>query len=255
MEFDLNTTTHDSMALSDRINRIISKAWASPQSRRGYLGASSIGEECLRRAQLDWLTPMPYDDKTSRIFNRGHWGESLVLETLIESGFLIRTGTSVVSFSQLGGLFRGHADGVIEWAPTDLGLATPAVWECKTINARNWKDLVKEGVAKKYPKYAKQIALYQAYLGLAENPAILTALNADTMDMAHLLVPFDPELAQKASDDAVRIIRSTEARELLPRVSDDPRFWLCRHCAHRSLCHGVGSERSHPDPFPPRAAA
>ncbi len=40
----------------------------------------------------------------------------------------------------------------------------PALWECKTMNARNWRETVSKGVAVAKPVYAAQIALYQAYM-------------------------------------------------------------------------------------------
>ena len=48
------------------------------------------------------------------------------------------------------------------------------------------------------PIYAAQIALYQAYLGLTEAPALFTAINKDTCELWHELVPFDGALAQAA---------------------------------------------------------
>ena len=41
-----------------------------------------------------------------------------------------------------------------------------ALWECKSANAKNWRDIVKRGVTLAKPVYAAQIALYQAYMGL-----------------------------------------------------------------------------------------
>src|SRR5690606_32956317 len=95
---------------------------------------------------------------------------------------------------------------------------------CKTMNARNWRACVKDGVTKSKPVYAAQIAIYQAYMestvpGIAANPALFTAINKDTAELHHELVPFDAERAQTASDRAVRILAATDAGELLPRVA------------------------------------
>ena len=43
--------------------------------------------------------------------------------------------------------------------------------------------------------------------------------------------------AQALSDRAVAVIRSVEARELLPRIADDPDHYLCRFCPYRVRCH------------------
>ena len=52
------------------------------------------------------------------------------------------------------------------------------------------------------PLYAAQIALYQAYMearspGISANPALFTAINKDTAELHHELVPFDGGLAQR----------------------------------------------------------
>ena len=59
--------------------------------------------------------------------------------------------------------------------------------------------------------------------GIAENPALFTAINKDSQEIWFELVPFDGGLAQRMSDRAVRVISATEAGELLPRVTPPPR--------------------------------
>ncbi len=85
--------------------------------------------------------------------------------------------------------------------------------ECKSANARNWKEIVRRGVAAAKPVYAAQIALYQAYMGLADTPALFTAVNKDTAELHHELVPFDAALAQATSDKAVRVLQACDAGE------------------------------------------
>src|SRR5690606_28951125 len=102
-------------------------------------------------------------------------------------------------FSVAGGRIRGHVDGIIAAGPEDFGLAVPALWECKTMNAKNWRACAKDGVTKSKPVYAAQIALYQAYMegtvpGISVAPAVFTAINKDTAEMHHELVPFDADL-------------------------------------------------------------
>jgi hypothetical protein len=49
-------------------------------------------------------------------------------------------------------------------------------------------------------------------------------------------VPFNPELAQRMSDRAVRILRATDAGELLPRVARERDHFECRMCAYTNRC-------------------
>jgi hypothetical protein len=96
--------------------------------------------------------------------------------------------------------------------------------------------MVKRGVRAAKPIYAAQIALYQAYLALNEAPALFTAINKDTCELWHELVPFDAALAQATSDKAVRILRACDAGELLPRHTADPEHFECGFCAWKTRC-------------------
>ena len=145
---------------------------------------------------------MPKDDgaeftgRSLRIFALGHVLEELAIGWLRKAGFDLRTRNrhgEQFGFSAAGGRLQGHADGVIVAAPD--GMAVPALWECKSANAKNWRDIARRGVVKAKPIYAAQIALYQAYLGLTDAPALFTAINKDTAELHHELVPFDAELA------------------------------------------------------------
>ena len=125
-----------------------------------------------------------------------------------------------------------------------FGLAVPALWECKTMNAKNWRACVKDGVTRSKPVYAAQIALYQAYMegtvpGISAAPALFTAINKDTAELYHEQVPFDAELAQRMSDRGVRILRATDVGELLPRVAANRDFFECRFCPWAERCWGL----------------
>ena len=70
-----------------------------------------------------------------------------------------------------------------------------------------------------------------AWPGLTRGGAMLEAVAGINLPAAgfvqearslhHELVPFNAELAQRMSDRAVRILRATEAAELLPRLARD----------------------------------
>ena len=86
------------------------------------------------------------------------------------------------------------------------------------------------------PVYHAQVVLYQAYLQLHENPAIFTAINADTMEIYTELVPFDAALAQRMSDRAIKVIGATDAGELLARAYHDSTHFECRMCSWQDRC-------------------
>jgi len=220
--------------------------------RRDYLGGSRVGHPCERALQFEFAGA-PKDDgadfsgRTLRIFGIGHALEELAIQWLRAAGLDLytrkgnQTDGEQFGFSVAGGRLRGHVDGVIAAAPDALRLGVPALWECKTMNAKNWRACVKDGVAISKPVYAAQIALYQAYMdasipGLAANPALFTAINKDTAELHHELVPFDAELAQRMSDRAVRVLAATEVGELLPRIARDRDHFECRMCPYANRC-------------------
>ncbi len=219
------------------------------RERRRYLGASRLGVACARALQFEYADA-PVDPgaecagRTLRIFEVGHALEDLAVRWLRLAGFELytrRKDGGQFGFSVAGGRIRGHVDGIFSDGPAELGLAFPMLWECKTMNDKNWKACVKSGVAISKPVYAAQVAIYQAYLepaipGIAANPALFTAINKDTQELWFELVPFDGGLAQRMSDRAVKVLQATEAGELLPRIATDSSYYECKYCSWVTRC-------------------
>ncbi len=240
---------------ADRVNTHIDAALQhtrGKQPERDYLGASRLGVSCARALQYEYTKTSKDEDadfkgQTLRIFEIGHVFETLALSWLRSAGFILHTQKpdgKPFGFSVAGGRIAGHVDGIISAAPDDLGLRFPALWECKSLNAKSWRDTVKKGLKKSKPIYAVQVATYQAYMegsvpGISKNPALFTAVNKDTAEIYHELVLFDQALAQEASDRAVNLIRATEADETLPRVSAYDDHFECRFCPYRERCWQV----------------
>jgi hypothetical protein len=216
------------------VNGAIERAAAqTAELPRPYLGASFVGSECLRRVQYDWWCKPTLSARTRAIFNRGHYHETRMREQLIAAGFKF-AAREALEFTAADGNLRGHADGILIAGPLS-NLIYPCLWECKALNGKNWRAIERGRLATTFPKYAAQVALYQAYLDVT-NPALFTAVNCDNCEPLHFLVPFDAERAQAASDRAVTIIEATRAGELLPRAYDDLQDWHCRACPHVERC-------------------
>lgn len=237
---------------ADTLNILIDAALVAGQKtkpEREYMGASRLGVSCQRALQYEFThTPKDedYSGQTLRIFAAGHAFEDLGVKWLRAAGlqlFTAKQNGEAFGFSVAGGRIRGHVDGIIHGAPEELGLSFPMLWECKSMNAKSWKATVKHGVAKSKPVYGTQIATYQAYMeasitGISRNPALFTAINKDTAEIYHELVPFDAATAQAASDRAVMILRATDAGEVMPRLTADPEYFECRFCSWRQRCWG-----------------
>jgi hypothetical protein len=227
-----------------RINALIDAAleaerWSKPP--RDYLGGSRIGEPCARRLTYE-VTLTPVDDgkefegRVLRIFDAGHEFEDLTIRWLQAAGFDLRTRARdgrQFGFSVASGRLRGHIDGAIVAGP-DVGIAWPALFEHKALKQSAWTDLVRRGLRQAKPIYFAQCQLYMAYTQL--EVALFTAMNKDTQELYHEVVPFDPAEAQKLSDKAVDILRAIEAEELPPRIAAAPDFYLCRMCPYARRC-------------------
>ena len=239
----------------ERINAAVDAALEAERAAtppRDYLGASRLGHACERALQFEFAGA-PKDEgqevagRTLRIFAIGHALEDLAIRWLRAAGLDLytrkgnRPDGEQFGFSVAGGRIRGHVDGIVADAPPGLGLRTPALWECKTMNAKNWRETVAKGVILAKPVYAAQIALYQAYMeatvpGISAAPALFTAINKDTAELHHELVPFDADLAQRMSDRGVRILRATDAGDLLPRIAQTRDYHACRFCPWADRC-------------------
>ena len=238
--------------LSDRIGAVIDEALIAEradQQPRDYLGASRLGVACERALQYEYAgAPVDpgrgFSGRILRVFEVGHTLEDLAIRWLRLAGFDLYTRKAngdQFGFSAAGGRLQGHVDGIVAAAPAELNLGVPLLFECKTMNDRSWRDTVKHGVAASKPVYAAQVAVYQAYMeatipGIAQNPALFTAINKDSQEIHVELLPFDGGLAQRMSDRAVRVIAATEAGELLPRHATTPTHFECKACSWQDRC-------------------
>ena len=248
---DFNSRSQTSAHVNAAIDAaLIAANQATPP--RSYLGGSRLGHACERALQFEFVKApkdegADFDGRLLRIFGIGHALEDVAVAWLRGAGFDLYTRRGggehgeQFGFSVAGGRIRGHVDGVLAGGPAIPGMAFPTLWECKTMNAKAWRETSSKGVAVSKPIYAAQIAVYQAYMdasvpGVADNPALFTAINKDTAELHHELVPFNAELAQRMSDRGVRILVATDAGELLPRVAAQADHFECRFCPWAKRC-------------------
>jgi hypothetical protein len=232
---DFNCANVSKSPISIAINALIEQAEPPEQNTRQYLGASTIGSECLRKVQYDWMCDPAHPTQLRDIFARGHFFEEVSRQHLIRAGFRFAP-TERLGFTAADGLFRGHADGIITTGPELPDVGYPCPWEHKCLGEKGWRAIERNGLEKTYPQYTAQAWLYQAYLDVTEHPALVTITNANTCQRLHLLVFFSAERAQAWSDRAGTVIGATLAGELLPRAYDDPTDWRCKMCSHRERC-------------------
>lgn len=217
------------------------------QPARNYLGASAIGGECERAIQFEYAgapREKAFPPATLRKFAFGHLSEEWARQEFRDAGFDIRTTSPRTGlpygFSQMGGKFRGHPDGVFvggrETLPNGHNMTYPRLWEHKGVGAKSAKAIERDGLKKAKPGYYAQVALYMGYLDLMAEPAIFTVTCLDSGEQEHYPIPFDADEAQRVSDRAVRIIKATDAEELLPRPFAKSDHYVCTMCAFKDRC-------------------
>jgi hypothetical protein len=233
---------------TEHLNQLLDDALREENTlkpKRNYLGASRLGAECSRALQYEFMGRDPaHSARILRVFETGHLFEELVIQWLRLADLEILTkdkNGNQFAFSAASGRIAGHIDGVVMAAPSALGMACPALFEAKSMNNKSWQETAKRGLVLSKPLYAAQIALYQAYMeenfpGISQNPCLFTAVNKDTSEVYHELVPFDGELAQRISDKAVNIIRATEVGELLPKGFSSSDTYQCKICPYKEEC-------------------
>ena len=232
--------------LSDQINKHLNASRIDQQSKekpREYLGASILGKPCARQVQYMWKN-IPEDEGKKipahvlRIFDIGRSYEELIINWIREANFTLKTlgdNLKQIGFTFEEGKIRGHIDGIIQNGPKDCG-PYPRLWECKSMNAKRFYDFSHLGLQRSNITYYNQVQIYMHQLKLHKNPAILTGINKDNGQMTHEAIPYDKKAALEMNTRAKEIIKKTENKELMPRISSYRSHFECRYCSWQERC-------------------
>jgi hypothetical protein len=120
-----------------------------------YLGGSRLGHPCERALQFEFTTTPKdegagFDGRLLRIFGIGHALEDVAVAWPRGGG----DAGEKFGFAVAGGRIRGHVDGIFAGGPDIPGMAFPALWECKTMNAKAWRETASKGVAARRASHA-----------------------------------------------------------------------------------------------------
>lgn len=222
--------------IAEAVNARIDAALArknEAQAPRNYIGASELGDPCLRRVYYNAIKAdrTPFTGQKLRVFEMGRAFEALVADWIKAAGFDLRThdlAARQFEFVTGNGRIKGHSDGVLAGGPRIPDLAYPALWENKALKGRYWNALVKKGLRSAEPKYFAQVQLYLGYFELPN--ALFTAINKDTAEIYHAVIPYEVAEAQRYSDRGVDLIRAVDAQNPPPRIASSPDFYACRMC-------------------------
>lgn len=217
----------------DKLTKLIEKHQERIEDdTRDYIGASSIGSECLRQIwyQFKGVRSEGVPPRIRRTWAIGKHLEGLILDWLDSSGITIERLWGDLK-SQKVPDFRGHLDSV--WVNRGKYLQVPkAIIEIKTAKDASFKMFVKKGAKVWNPQYYAQV---QSYMGMSNiYSTYILVLNKDNSEISDELVLFDEDCYKQLEEKALMI---ANAVVMPPRVNDSPLFYKCKMCQYNKVCH------------------
>jgi len=204
-------------------------------SHRPHLGGSQIGHGCDRALwyQFRWAWSPQFDGRQLRLFETGDREEGRIVANLRRAGVTVwdrdpETGKQI-RFDECGGHFGLSLDGVGEGFEES---SQPHTLEFKTMNAKNFASIKKDGLQKSKPVYWAQCQIGMHLAGLER--CYFIAVCKDTDDIYAERVKHDAAEGMQLVAKARRIVFAGEPPQ---RMNEDPAWWECKFCTYRGLCH------------------
>lgn len=199
------------------------------------VGASGIGNECLRAVWYDWrgYSQSEFDGRMYRLFRTGHLQEDRIVADLKLAGFEVwekdETTGEQWTYTDATGHFVAKLDGVIKGV---FGAEkTPHTLEIKTHSKKSFDEVQKYGVLRAKPVHYDQMMSGMLMSGLRR--ALYVALCKDDERYYMERIVFDPERAEMLEKKICTIIGSA-----LPpvRINEKDDFYGCKWCDSYGVC-------------------
>lgn len=229
-------------------NQILEKIEESVQKkvreegRRKHLGASSIGQECLRRTWYDfrWCKYEDFSGRMLRLFARGHLEELRFIEYLRNIGIYVKeTDDQGEQFkiSDANGHFGGSCDGFAFFPrdvfalPSDFDYNIPVLTEFKTYSEKSFKELLSKGMPAAKPQHKAQIDTYGYKFGVKFYLYMAVNKNNDDLYIEFGRIDYDNGFAM-----------INRANQLINATEPPPRAFAkthreCNWCNYNQICH------------------
>ena len=220
----------------EMIGRIYSgiKARQDRPMRLSRLGASGIGEECLRKIWMDWrgYDVVDFDGRMLRLFETGNLQEERIVSDLKNAGYQVYEKDSngeQFTFTDKTGHFVVKTDGVIKGIPSAEN--TPHVLEVKTHNKKSFEELEKKGVVISKPMHYYQVQAGMLFSGIERG--LYLALSKD--NEAFYVRRIKPD-AHTQNDILKRIDILVNAEIRPARIGESDEAYPCRWCDFKEVC-------------------
>jgi hypothetical protein len=188
---DFNRTELPALPVSIAINALLKEAAREAgEPTRGYLGASSIGSECMRQVQFDWMCDQQHPLQTRETDSRADISSRSCRAT-------ISRARNFSSPTRIGSP-SPRSTACCAVTPTVSSLLAPRSSMPAARDSGNIKGSpARAGRISSATGYGKPIrptrcrsrcinTMYQHFLGVDEHPAIFTATNARTGSIARI---------------------------------------------------------------------
>ncbi len=212
------------------LTQIIERLHHEEHKIRDYIGASSIGSDCLRQIwyefKHDEATVVP--NQLQRTWDIGKILEDFVIGLLVSAGIPIirpHADNNYLEFQESKmPFFKGHCDALI--------LEPKRILEVKTAKDSSFILFVKHGLKKWNLRYYAQLQSYMGMSGIHE--AYIIVLNKDNSEIMDELVYFDANFYGNLKLKA-QVIH--EAKSAPPRINGSPLWFQCKLCKFNKVCH------------------
>lgn len=133
--------------------------------------------------------------------------------------------------------FRTMATKYISGGKADYFLdAENTIIEIKTMSRNSFNQLKKKGLKQYSVKYYTQLQIYlnELFSQRGEANGILIALNRDTFELYEEDIQYDGLYAI----ETINTVKNISLSDDIPmRLSEDPKYYICRMCEYKDLCH------------------
>jgi hypothetical protein len=202
----------------NKLTKLIEKSQEHIEDElRNYIGASSIGSDCLRQIwyQFKGVEAESVPARFRRTWAIGKRLEGLVIEWLEDAGVTVSRSNKTYHAINVP-IFQGHFDGIIRIGKKDA----------------SFKLFRKNGLKVWNPQYYAQVQSYMGMSGIFST--YILVLNKDNSDLYDELVLFDEMFYQALVAKALMISLAVIEP---PRIHGSPLYFKCKMCKYNKVCH------------------
>lgn len=198
----------------------------------GKLYMSAIGHKCSRKIWYDFNEPQPskFEFKSVAAMSDGEQGEQ---RFIVRANEYLKDQIKLSDFQKRIELFEGKVSGKIDGVVHIYNTGEYAVWEHKEVAQKKF-DAFKGTLLSWDEIYYAQAQMYMHCLDISKH--WLTIGLAGGRDYQDCFTVYNPEYIKVLMEKIEVVINS---RSNLPRINDNPSFYICKMCEYSEKCHGT----------------